>query len=105
MLIALLLCGCAPSESRYSGRFQLLNAVSGITLRIDTATGETWRLDNTDVFRWTSVADNLQTAGTYNPKTMKVEWGVKAPDGRDLMSLSKEELVRLTASLIESKTR
>lgn len=87
------------------GRFQLLYAPATpgpLVLRMDTTTGETWRLDYASGVKWTSVADHLQSIGTYNPTTKQVEWGVRVPDGRDLSALSKEELLRLASAVIES---
>jgi hypothetical protein len=41
----------------------------------------------------------------YNEKTKQIEWGTKAPDGRDLKELSTEELIRLlNASSVNATT-
>lgn len=94
------------------GRFQLLQGVahlsSGkdvpVTLRVDTQTGATWSLA-ADGNRWIGVEDDLQSVGTYNRETKKVEWGVKVPDGRDLNELSKDELVRYLSAAIRNRQR
>jgi len=106
--------GSSPSgpKAETVGRFQLLQATAHlstgkdlpITLRMDTATGETWVL-GADGYRWIGVEDELRRAGTYNPKTDKIEWGVKAPDGRDLAELSKEELIRYLSAAIRNGQR
>ena len=99
----------ATANLQASGRFSVLQGTAHLSsgkdvpviLRVDSATGETWRLAD-EPQRWVGVEDELQRAGTYNLATKKVEWGVKAPDGRDLNQLSKEELVRYLAAAIRN---
>jgi hypothetical protein len=92
------------------GRFVLLNANGGsksgapLVLRMDTATGATWAVSR-EPTRWIGVEDELQRAGTYNRETKKIEWGVKAPDGRDLNELSKEELIWYLAAAIRNGSK
>ena len=93
----------SDTNSRSVGRFQLLQTermlATGVrtstVLRIDSITGETWILDQSEAAKWVSVPDSLTTVGKYNSATGKIEWVTKTPDGRDLKDLSKEQLIRL----------
>jgi len=86
------------------GRFAVFQSVGpadlNVTLRVDTSTGETWRLDLAPPVSWVPVKDNLRAVGVYNPATKKIEWGTKLPDGRDIHDLSKEELIRWVEPII-----
>lgn len=90
-----------PVAEPRSGRFALLHTTTrspsgenvAVMFRIDTATGETWRL-NTKLNRWDGVQDDLNLALTFNPKTKKIERGFALPDGRDLNELTNDELIR-----------
>jgi hypothetical protein len=96
-------------KKELSDRFRLLQGSAHLSsgrdvpviLRIDSATGETWSLA-AEPNRWVGVEDDLRRAGRYNPKTQKVEWSVKTPDGRDLSELSKEELIRYLSAAIRN---
>ncbi|MEK6263142.1 MAG: hypothetical protein AABP62_31580 [Planctomycetota bacterium] len=90
-----------PTASPSVGRFVVLTSGS-LVLRMDSTSGETWWLEQTPTVTWVPVKDHLQSTGTYNPATKKIEWGTKLPDGRDLRELSKEELIRWVEAIIKS---
>ncbi len=78
-------------------RYQLLQVSSpsgSLVLRLDTTTGETWRLISTPSYRWASVTDNLERVGTYDQKTKTIRWAVLTPGGRELTEMPREELLR-----------
>ena len=88
-----------------SPRYQLLQVTSpsgSLVLRLDTTTGETWRLISTPSYRWASVTDNLERVGTYDEKTKTVRWAVVTPGGRELTEMSREELLRRLSAYADS---
>jgi hypothetical protein len=96
----------ATTTAATVGRFIVFQSVgpsgSNVTLRIDTSTGETWRLELARAPEWVPVKDHLQAIGTHNPATNQMEWSTKLPDGRDLRDLSKEELIRWVEPIIRA---
>lgn len=72
-------------------------------IRMDSRTGETWVLNVGEQSEWVGVRDNLKPVLKWNPSTDKLESGHRLPDGRDIRDLSRDELLRLLATLGESK--
>ena len=112
LMIAFASSACTDSGPLFSRelRFVLLQGQRTLSdgtttqafLRMDSATGETWILDATQPPKWVGVQDDLGWRGKYDPKTGKIRWGVSLPDGRDLNELTREELVRLLASMVKT---
>jgi len=113
LMITLAFSACNDSGSLFSSqdsRFVLLQGqrtlsdgtITPAILRMDSATGETWILDATQPPKWVGVKDDLGWRGKYDPKTGKIRWGVSLPDGRNLNELTREELVRLLASMVKT---
>ena len=113
LLAGLSLPGCSrlpwddPPPPETAAQFVLVNVQRTLpdgssvpmVLRMNVSTGESFTLSG-DPPRWESLADEVQVRYTMNPRTNKLERSDRLPDGTDLSSLSKEDLIRrLNASL------
>jgi hypothetical protein len=107
VMAGLLLPGCSrlpwhdPRPPENAVRFVLMNVQRTLpdgssvpmVLRMNVATGESFTLSGNPP-RWESLADEVQVRYTINPRTNKLERSERLPDGADLSSLSKEDLIR-----------
>lgn len=75
------------------GRFIVLPIPQGV-IRMDTTTGETWRLNVVGEPRWESLEDNLHPVVKYGADGKKMTLRIVLPDGRDLRDVSKDEILR-----------